>query len=157
MHSVPSTNNEFDEIVAIIEQARQKAFRAVNRELIEMYWQIGQYISEKVKSNAWGKSIVTEFASFVQSKYVGIKGFSAQNIWRMKQFYETYAGNENLSPLVRELPWTNNILIMVSAKTEEAREFYINLSIKNGYSKRELERQLDSMCFTTVNCNVWLP
>lgn len=147
MYSIPSINNEFDEIVAIIEQARQKAFRAVNRELIEMYWQIGQYISEKVKSNAWGKSIVTEFASFVQSKYVGIKGFSAQNIWRMKQFYETYAGNEKLSPLVRELPWTNNILIMVGAKTDEAREFYLNLCIKNNYSKRELERQLDSMLF----------
>ena len=147
MHSVPSKNSEFDEIVAIIEQSRQRAFRAVNRELIEMYWQIGQYISEKVKSNAWGRSIVTEFASFVQSKYVGIKGFSAQNIWRMKQFYETYAGNEKLSPLVRELPWTNNILIMVGAKTDEAREFYLNLSIKNNYSKRELERQLDSMLF----------
>lgn len=147
MHPTSSTNNEFDEIVSIIEQARQKAFRAVNRELIEMYWQVGKYISEKVKSNAWGKSIVQEFANFVQSKYAGIKGFSAQNIWRMKQFYETYAGNEKLAPLVRELPWTNNILIMVSAKTDEAREFYINLSIKNGYSKRELERQLDSMLF----------
>ena len=147
MHSVPSTNNEFDEIVAIIEQARQKAFRAVNRELIEMYWQIGQYISEKVKSNAWGKSIVTEFASFVQSKYVGLKGFSAQNIWRMKQFYETYAGNEKLSTLSRELTWSNNVLIMVSAKTAEAQEFYMNLAIKNNYSARELERQLDSMLF----------
>ena len=147
MHSVPSKNSEFDEIVAIIEQSRQRAFRAVNRELIEMYWQIGQYISEKVKSNAWGKSIVTEFASFVQSKYIGIKGFSAQNIWRMKQFYETYAENQKLSPLVRELPWTNNILIMVGAKTDEAREFYLNLCIKNNYSKRELERQLDSMLF----------
>lgn len=147
MHSIPSINNEFDEIVAIIEQARQKAFRAVNRELIEMYWQIGQYISEKVKSNAWGKSIVTEFASFVQSKYVGIKGFSAQNIWRMKQFYETYAGNEKLSTLSRELTWSNNVLIMVSAKTAEAQEFYMNLAIKNNYSARELERQLDSMLF----------
>lgn len=147
MQPASKNNNTFDEIVTIIEQARQRAFRAVNRELIEMYWQIGQYISEKVKSNAWGKSIVQEFANYVQSKYVGIKGFSAQNIWRMKQFYETYAGNEKLSPLVRELPWTNNILIMVSAKTDEAREFYINLSIKNGYSKRELERQLDSMLF----------
>ena len=145
--SIQNKNYEFDEIVAIIDQARQKAFRAVNRELIEMYWQIGKYISEKVKSNAWGKSIVQEFAAFVQSKYAGIKGFSAQNIWRMKQFYETYSGNEKLSPLVRELPWTNNILIMVGAKTEEAREFYINLSIENKYSKRELERQLDSMLF----------
>ena len=147
MQSISSTNNEFDEIITIIEQARQKAFRAVNRELIEMYWQIGQYISKKVKSNAWGKSVVLEFAKFVQSRYVGIKGFSAQNIWRMKQFYETYARNEKLSPLVRELPWTNNILIMVGAKTEEAREFYLNLCIKNNYSKRELERQLDSMLF----------
>ena len=144
---IQNKNYDFEEIVEIIEQARQKAFRAVNRELIEMYWQVGKYISEKVKSNAWGKSIVQEFASFVQSKYVGIKGFSAQNIWRMKQFYETYAGNEKLSPLVRELPWTNNILIMVGAKTDEAREFYLNLSIKNNYSKRELERQLDSMLF----------
>lgn len=147
MRSILSTNNEFDEIVAIIEQARQRAFRAVNRELIEMYWQIGQYISKKVKSNAWGKSIVTEFASFVQSKYVGIKGFSAQNIWRMKQFYETYAGNEKLSTLSRELTWSNNVLIMVSAKTAEAQEFYMNLAIKNNYSARELERQLDSMLF----------
>ena len=147
MHSIPSTNNEFDEIVAIIEQARQNAFRAVNRELIEMYWQIGQYISEKVKNNAWGKSIVKEFAAFVQSKYVGIKGFSAQNIWRMKQFYETYAGNEKLSTLSRELTWSNNVLIMVSAKTAEAQEFYMDLAIKNNYSARELERQLDSMLF----------
>ena len=147
MQPALKNNNTFDEIVTIIEQARQKAFRAVNRELIEMYWQVGKYVSEKVKSNAWGKSIVQEFANFVQSKYVGIKGFSAQNIWRMKQFYETYADNEKLSPLVRELPWTNNILIMVGAKTDEAREFYLNLCIKNNYSKRELERQLDSMLF----------
>ncbi len=145
--SIQNKNYEFDEIVAIIDQARQKAFRAVNRELIEMYWQIGKYISEKVKSNAWGKSIVQEFAAFVQSKYAGIKGFSAQNIWRMKQFYETYAGNEKLSTLSRELTWSNNVLIMVSAKTTEAQEFYMNLTLKNNYSARELERQLDSMLF----------
>lgn len=95
-HPIPNKNYEFDEIVTIIEQARQRAFRAVNRELIEMYWQVGKYVSEKVRSNAWGKSIVQEFAAFVQTKYAGIKGFSAQNIWRMKQFYETYADNEIL-------------------------------------------------------------
>ena len=145
--SIQNNNYEFDEIVTIIEQARQNAFRAVNRELIEMYWQIGKFVSEKVKSNAWGKSVVQEFANFVQTKYVGIKGFSAQNIWRMKQFYETYAGNEKLSTLSRELTWSNNVLIMVSAKTAEAQEFYMNLTIKNNYSARELERQLDSMLF----------
>jgi predicted nuclease of restriction endonuclease-like (RecB) superfamily len=138
---------DFNEILQIIEKAKESAFRTINRELIAMYWEIGKYISEKVKLNVWGKSVVEDFSTFIQSKYMGIKGFSAQNIWRMKQFYETYKDNEFLSPLVREIPWTHNILIMVSAKTDEAREFYLNLTIKCNYSKRELERQLDSMLF----------
>ena len=92
--------NEFNEILAIIQQARERTFRAVNHELISMYWEIGKYVSEKVKTNAWGKSIVNEFSSFVQERYIGIKGFSSQNIWRMKQFYETYKDNEKLSPQI---------------------------------------------------------
>jgi len=92
----------------------------------------------------WGKSVVQEFSRFIQSRFVGIKGFSPQNIWRMKQFYETYAKNEKLSPLVREISWTNNIIIMMAAKSDEEREFYLSLSSENNYSKRELERQIDS-------------
>ena len=147
MEILHRNENDFNEILAIIQQAREKAFRAVNHELISMYWEIGKYVSEKVKTNAWGKSIVNEFSSFVQERYIGIKGFSSQNIWRMKQFYETYKDNEKLSPLVREISWTHNVLIMTGAKTDEAREFYLTLTAKNNYSKRELERQLDSMLF----------
>ena len=142
-----NTDPDFNEILQIIEKARERAFRAVNHELIAMYWEIGRYVSEKVKLNAWGKSVVNDFSNFIQQKYLGIKGFSPQNIWRMKQFYETYQGNEKLSPLVREIPWTHNILIMTSAKSDEEREFYLALTAKNIYSKRELERQLDSMLF----------
>jgi hypothetical protein len=98
---------EFEEIIAIIERSRENAFRAVNRELISMYWDIGRYISGKCKTEGWGKSVVSDFSRFIQSRFVGIKGFSPQNIWRMKQFYETYTGNEKLSPLVREISWTN--------------------------------------------------
>lgn len=76
-----------------------------------------------------------------------MKGFSAQNIWRMKQFYETYSGNEKLSPLVREITWTNNLLIMTGCKTDEAREFYLRLCITNRYTKRELDRQISSMLY----------
>jgi len=139
--------NEFNEILAIIQQARERAFRAVNHELISMYWEIGKYVSEKVKINVWGKSIVNEFSNFVQERYIGIKGFSPQNIWRMKQFYETYKDNEKLSTVSREISWSNNVLIMTDAKTDEAREFYLTLTAKNNYSARELERQLDSMLF----------
>jgi predicted nuclease of restriction endonuclease-like (RecB) superfamily len=141
------TSGAFDEIITIIERARENAFRAVNRELITMYWDIGKYISEKSKMMGWGKSVVADFSNFIQSHYEGIKGFSQQNIWRMKQFYETYSENAKLSPLVREISWTNNLLIMVASKSDEEREFYLLLSSKNNYSKRELERQIDSSLF----------
>jgi len=137
----------FEEVIIIIERARENAFRAVNHELISMYLEIGHYISKKVAADNWGKSIVQEFSRFIQSHFAGIKGFSPQNIWRMKQFYETYADNEKLSPLVREISWTNNVLIMMAAKTDEEREFYLLLSAKNSYSKRELERQIDSSLY----------
>ena len=144
---VPNNAVAFEEIAAIIARSRERAFRSVNRELIDMYWEIGRHISDKTKTDKWGKSVVKEFADFVQSHYAGIKGFSPQNIWRMKQFYETYAGREKLSPLVREISWTNNVLIMMAAKSDEEREFYLLLASKNNYSKRELERQIDSALF----------
>lgn len=146
--NLPKNNSEdFGEILSIIEKARENAFRAVNRELISMYWDIGKYISEKVKTSGWGKSMVKDFSDFIQNQYVGIQGFSASNIWRMRQFYEIYFENEKLAPLVREISWTNNLIIMSRTKTAEAREFYLTLALKNRYSKRELERQIDSMLF----------
>ena len=138
---------EYCEIISIIERARENTFRAVNREFISMYWEIGAYVSEKVKHGGWGKAIVKEFSEFIQSRYVGIQGFSASNIWRMRQFYETYMDNERLAALTREINWTNNLMIMSRAKTDEAREFYLLLAAKNRYSTSELERQIDSMLF----------
>jgi len=139
--------SEYDEIISIIEHARENAFRAANRELISMYWEIGAYVSEKVINGGWGKSVVTDFAQFIQTERPDIKGFSASNIWRMRQLYETYCEDEKLAPLVREVSWTQNLLIMSRVKTEEAREFYLLLCSRNNYSKRELERQIDSMFF----------
>lgn len=141
------SQKQFDEVIPIINNARTRAMRAVNAELIDMYWEIGAYISEKVKAAGWGKSVISEFSSFLQSYYPSSKGFSAQNIWRMKQFYETYHANEKLSPLVREISWSCNLLIMAACKTDEAREFYLKLCARNNYSKRELDRQINSMLY----------
>jgi predicted nuclease of restriction endonuclease-like (RecB) superfamily len=143
----PKNHAEYGEIISIIERSRGNAFRAVNRELISMYWEIGGYVSEKVKHSGWGKAVVEDFASFIQAERPDIKGFSTSNIWRMRQFYETYNGNEKLAPLVREISWTLNLLIMSRAKTDEAQEFYLLLCSRNNYTKRELERQIDSMLF----------
>jgi len=136
----------FGEILRIIENAKLNAYRAVNKELIEMHWAIGRYISKKVKAGVWGKGIVDEIAEFIQQHNPGTSGFSARNLWRMKQFYEVYEDNEILSTLSRELSWSINSKIM-SSKTKEEREFYMRSAIENNYSYRELERQMDSSLY----------
>ena len=147
MADIIQYNNDFENIIAIIEHSKTRAIKAVNAEMIEMYWQIGKYISEKAANDGWGKSVVQDFSNFLKQTYPSASGFSSQNIWRMKQFYETYKDNEKLSPLVREITWSNNLLIMSGCKTDEAKEFYMRLCIANGYGKRELERQIDSMLY----------
>lgn len=140
-------SNDFNEILTIVSNAQARALASVNRELITMYWEIGRIVSEKTASDGWGKSTVSSLSAFLQSKMPGASGFSERNIWRMKQFYGTYRDNQKLSPLVAEIPWSNNLLIMTACKTDEAREFYIRACIENHYSKRELERQIDSMLY----------
>ncbi len=147
MSDIINYNNDFKNLIAIIEKSKARAIRAVNAEMIEMYWQIGKYVSEKTANSGWGKNVVGEFANYLKNAYPSASGFSAQNIWRMKQFYETYCGNKKLSPLVREITWSNNLLIMSGCKTDEAKEFYMRLCIANGYAKRDLERQIDSMLY----------
>ena len=137
---------DFQEIVAIIQNARIRAYSAVNRELITMYWQIGQYVSEKVKSGVWGKSVVNDISRHIKNVVPNLSGFSPQNLWRMKQYFETYKDNEILSTLSRELSWSINTRIM-GADTAEEREFYLRLSAKNKYSYRELDRQMDSALY----------
>ena len=127
--------SSFNEIVILIKNSKQKAFSQVNSTLIELYWNIGQYISKKTIQEKWGKSIVQELAIFIKQKEPMIQGFSDKNLWRMKQFFEAYKESTKLSPLVREITWTNNLLILSASKSEEEREFYIRLSIKERYSK----------------------
>jgi hypothetical protein len=94
---------QFTEITSLIASARSKAYQAVNKELVTLYWHVGEHVSKQVLSKAWGKSVVKELADFIQVSEPNIIGFSAQNIWRMKQFYETYSNNEKLATLSREL------------------------------------------------------
>jgi predicted nuclease of restriction endonuclease-like (RecB) superfamily len=94
----------FAKVYSMIAEAQSKAWRQVNKTLIELYWNIGQYVSDRVATNGWGKSIVEEMAKYIASKNPSVTGFSARNIWRMKQFYETYQGHEKLSAMLTEFP-----------------------------------------------------
>lgn len=137
-------DNTFAEIAEIIETARDNAYRKVNEELILMYRRVGQFLSEKSKEANYGDGYIDSLADYIQQQFPGIKGFNRRGLYRMKQFYETYADNEKVSPLVTQLSWTNHLLIMSGSKSDEEREFYMRLAVKERYSKRQLERQMDS-------------
>ncbi len=143
-------HHQFEEITSLIKAVRQKVFHEANRTVIELYWEIGKFISAKVASGGWGKSVVEQLANYIQLQAPSEAGFSARNLWRMKQFYETYSGSEILSPLVTEISWTNNLLILSGTKSDEEKEFYLRLASREHYSKRELERQLSSGLFERV-------
>ncbi len=140
-------DNRFTDIIQLIKQSRTNAIKAVNAELINLYWNIGEHISKKIEQSEWGDSVVTELANFIQIQEPEIKGFSDKNIWRMKQFYETYKAFPKLSTLLREISWSHNLAIFSRCKTVEEREFYLKLAKKENYSFRELERQISASLF----------
>jgi predicted nuclease of restriction endonuclease-like (RecB) superfamily len=136
--------NQFQDIIQLIKKSRLNAIKIVNVELINLYWNIGEYIYNRVESAEWGQSIVKELAQYLQRNEPELKGFSDKNLWRMKQFYEVYKDFPKLSALLREISWTNNLIILSRAKTIEEKEFYLKLCIQEKYSSRELERQISS-------------
>lgn len=137
-------DNTFAEIAQIIEEARDNAYRKVNEELILMYQRVGQFLSEKSKEANYGDGYIDSLSDYIQRQFPGIKGFNRRGLYRMKQFYETYAENEKVSALLTQLSWTNHLLIMSGSKSDEEREFYMRLAVKERYSSRQLERQMDS-------------
>jgi predicted nuclease of restriction endonuclease-like (RecB) superfamily len=140
-------DERFTSIIYLIKDARTNAIKAVNAELINLYWNVGEYIHKQIETNQWGASIVEELAKYIAKQEPDLRGFSDKNLWRMKQFYETYINFPKLSPLVREISWTNNLVIIARAKSQEEREFYLNICKQEKYSKRELERQISASLF----------
>lgn len=138
---------DFAEVSKLIKQARFKALKTVNSELINLYWQIGEYISHRVEAEKWGKSVVAELADYLKKNEPNAKGFSDKNLWRMKKFYETYKDLPKLSALVREISWTNNLSIITRCKSDEEKEFYLRLSAKENLTSRELDRQISAGVF----------
>ena len=124
--------------------------QAVNTELIDLYWQVGQYISRKLETAAWGEGVVDQLARFIARQHPEIKGFTRPNLFRMRQFYETYRRDKKVSALLRQLPWTHNLLIFMRCKRAEEREFYLRLALREKWGSRELERQLNGALFERV-------
>lgn len=139
--------SDFAEVTQLIADARQRAVLAVNTTLIDLYWQVGQIISQRIGAAEWGDGVVVQLAAHIAETQPGLRGFTRANLFRMRQFYEAYRDDEKVSPLVRQLSWTHNLIILNQSKRPEEREFYVRLAIRERWGKRELERQLKGALF----------
>lgn len=136
-----------------IKSAQYEALRAVNKELIALYWDIGKMIVEKQHDNSWGKTVVEELSKDLIKEFPGISGFSASNLWRMRTFYCFYANNTKLAPMVREIGWTHNIIIMEKCRDDLEREFYLRMTKRLGWTKAVLVHQIENKTYEKTLLN----
>jgi len=135
------------EVKERVRAAQYAALRAVNRELVGLYWDIGCMLSAKRGQGSWGKAVVERLARDLQTDFPGMQGFSPQNLWRMRQFHELYRSDPKLSPLVREIGWTHNVIVMMHCDDSAEREFYIRMTRKFGWSKNVLAVQIENQSY----------
>ena len=151
--SSKTLQTQFAEIDAIIHQARNKAFTEVNVILVDLYWRVGEYIYKKIEASEWGDSVVDKLAAHIQKRHPNLRGFTRASLFRMRQFYGVYRPCKKVAPLVRQLSWTHNLIILGRCKSEEQREFYIRMAVREKWSKRQLERQFNSCLFERIVLN----
>ncbi len=135
------------EVKERIRSARYEAMKAVNKEMIQLYWDIGKQIVEKQKESGWGKSVVENLAVDLQKEFPGIQGFGARNIWYMQQFYTEYQDNTVLQPLVAEISWSKHLVIMAKCKDPQERQFYSLATKKYGWTKDMLIHKVEAKAF----------
>jgi len=145
--AIKQHSSEFPEILAIIKNGRSRAFQAVNVALIETYWAVGSYLSHKVAVSGWGKGVIRELADWLLADAPEARGFSAQNLWRMKQLYDAYSADEKLSALPRVLSWTHHCVLLAQCNTSDERYFYAASAIRAGWSTRQLENEIQRSSF----------
>jgi predicted nuclease of restriction endonuclease-like (RecB) superfamily len=141
------------EVKARIRSAQYQALRAVNNELLALYWDLGESIHQKQEVLGWGKAVVQTLAADLQAEFPGQNGFSAANLWLMRQFYTEYRSRPILEPLVREISWAKNVLIMKRCKDDLEREFYIRATARFGWTKAILQHQIDNQSYSRYLLN----
>jgi predicted nuclease of restriction endonuclease-like (RecB) superfamily len=136
------------EVKERVRAAQYEALRAVNKELLSLYWDIGRIICERqAGGDSWGKSVVERLAADLRAEFPGVQGFSAQNLWYMRQFHRTYRDHEKLQPLVGEISWTKHLVILGKCADPLEREFYIRSTKKFGWTKSVLIHQIENQSY----------
>lgn len=136
-----------DDLKELIHKKQYQVIKLINSETINLYWEIGEEIYRQQQEKGWGKSIVQVLSVELQKEFPGAKGYSAANLWRMRNFYLTYRNSEKLAPMVREISWSNNIIIMEKCKDDLQREFYIQMTKRYGWTKRILTNFVEAQTY----------
>ncbi|EIY66541.1 putative nuclease YhcG [Bacteroides ovatus CL03T12C18] len=136
-----------NEITSRIRSAQYEALKAVNKEMIALYWEIGRRITEQQAALGWGKSVVENLSRDIQKEFPGIKGFGARNMWDMARFYAEYQSNEILQPLVAEISWSKHTVILTKCKETRQRQFYILATKKYGWTKDVLINKIEAKTY----------
>ena len=145
---IPSDYGQFlSELKVRIRQAQYQALRAANKELLQLYWDIGESILRKQEEVGWGKAVVETLAGDLQAEFPGRNGFSARNLWNMRDLYREYSSRPKLQPLVAEISWSKNLIIMARCKDDLEREFYLRATARFGWSKDVLIHQVDNKSY----------
>ncbi len=158
-------NDDFEQVLLLIQEARGRVFSKANAELVMLYFNVGKMVSQKVSQGIWGEFVVDELAKYIQSNLPGLTGFNRRGLYRMKQFYETYSnplivstvmtqmkiekneGEKFVTTALTQIQWSAHLHILNKTKTVEEKLFYFQLSIKEKLSVRELERQLNTAAY----------
>ena len=148
-----SIETSFAEVIGLIRTARVSVEQTVNAGLIDLYWHIGDYLHHRIQADGWAKGTVVQLADYIAIREPGLRGFSPQNLWRMRQFFEAWRGEPKLSPLLRVLPWSSHLHILSRAKRREEREFYLRMAAQNRWPVREVARQIDGGLFEQAVLN----
>ncbi len=136
-----------DGIIRHIKSAQYEALKAVNKEMIALYWEIGRRITEQQSALGWGKSVVETLSRDIQKEFPGIKGFGSSNMWDMARFYAEYQSNEILQPLVGEISWSKHIVILTKCKDTRQRQFYILATKRYGWTKDVLINKIEAKAY----------
>lgn len=143
----PEYLNFKNEITARIRSAQYEALKAVNKEMIALYWEVGKRITEQQTALGWGKSVVENLSRDIQKEFPGIQGFGVRNMWDMARFYAEYQSNEILQPLVAEISWSKHIVILTKCKETRQRQFYILATKKYGWTKDVLINKIEAKTY----------
>jgi len=146
-------NSFVQEIKQRIRAAQYESLKAVNKKLILLYLDIGRRIVENQKKHGWGKAIVETLSRDLQVEFPGAAGYSADNLWRMRKFYLNYTDKPKLAPLVQEIAWAHNIVIMEKCKSDLSREFYLRMTKKFGWTKNVLIHQIENQSYEKTLSN----